>query len=132
MQALATKIFTRYPRKSIRVLEIIPPLSAIFLISMPFWGAIFFPLFLSYFIIFFNMYWLYKSANLAVCAFIAAGKIKKAELMNWLEQASKLANFEKIGHVIVIPTYQESLSKIKETIESIKNQTFPIKRVYIF
>lgn len=132
MHAFLTHFFTRYPRKSIRLLEIIPPLSSIFLISMPFWGAIFFPLLLSYFIIFFNMYWLYKSVNLAICSFISSRKIKKAENFNWLEAAAALTNLPKITHVVIVPTYQESMSKIKETINSIKDQTFPLKKIYVF
>src|SRR3972149_6958586 len=109
MHSLAKKFFARYPRKSIRLLEVIPPLSAIFMISMPFWGAIFFPLQLAYFIIFFNMYWLYKSVNLAICAFIASRKIKRAELENWLEKVQKLPKFPKMNHVIIVPTYQENI-----------------------
>src|SRR3990167_3316086 len=123
MHALATKFFTRYPRKSIRLLEVIPPLTAVFMISMPFWGALFFPLQLTYFIIFFNMYWLYKSVNLAICAFLSSRKIKESEKVDWLARTTVLNNFNKMGHVVMIPTYQEPRAKIKETIESIVDQT---------
>jgi cellulose synthase/poly-beta-1,6-N-acetylglucosamine synthase-like glycosyltransferase len=102
------------------------------MISMPFWGAIFFPLYLAYFIILFNMYWLYKSINLSLCAFIGSRKIKEAEKQDWLSRAKVLRNFKKMAHVVIIPTYQEPLSKIKETIENIANQTFPPKRIYVF
>src|SRR3990167_8745682 len=129
MHALLVKFFTRYPRKSIRLLEVIPPLISLFLISLPFWGAIYFPVLLSYFIIFFNMYWLYKSLNLAACSFISGRKIKEAERIDWLARAQILSNFSKIKHVIIIPTYQESIAKIKETIESVNAQTFPAKNI---
>ena len=132
MHALATKIFTRYPRKSTRLLEVIPPLTSVFLISMPFWGAIFFPVQLAYFIIFFNMHWLYKSANFAITAFISSRKIKAAESQDWLGKAKKLPNFSKISHVIIIPTYQESIEKLKETLNGIKEQAFPLKNLYVF
>jgi hypothetical protein len=132
MQQIANKFFTRYPRKSHRLLEIIPPLSAIFLISMPFWGAVFFPAQLAYFIIIFDVYWLYNSVNLAICAFIAARKIKKAEKENWLEKASVLPNFAKMKHLVIVPTYQESIGKIRDTINSIATQTFSSRNIYIF
>lgn len=132
MHALLTTFFTRYPRKSIRALEIIPPLLAVFLISMPFWGAVFFPLQLAYFIIFFNMYWLYKSANLAICSLISSRKIKNAEKIDWLDRVKPLPNFEKMAHVVIVPTYQEGITKIKETIESISDQTFPKSQIYVF
>src|SRR3989344_2627222 len=111
MHALLVKFFTRYPRKSIRLLEIIPPLTALSLISLPFWGAIYFPVLLSYFIIFFNMYWLYKSLNLAACSFISGRKIKEAERIDWLARAQILSNFSKINHVIIIPHTRKVLLK---------------------
>lgn len=132
MHTFIEKIFTRYPRKTLRALEITPPLMALFLISMPFWGAIFFPLLLAYFIIFFDVYWLYKSVNLAITAFVSSRKIKAAERENWLARARPLPNYSKVTHVIIIPTFQESISKIRETIESIKAQTLPLKKLFIF
>jgi hypothetical protein len=132
MHSFATKIFQRYPRKSARVLELFPPLIAVFLISMPFWGAIFLPTQLAYFVIFFNMYWLYKSSNLAFCAFIASRKIKAAEKTDYLSLAKKTPGFLKIKHIVIVPTYQESIAKIRETIDSMRNQTFPAKRMFVF
>lgn len=132
MNTLINDFFRIYPRKSMRLLEVIAPLTSLFLISVPFWGAIIFPTALTYFIIFFDVYWLYKSLNLAICSFIASKKIKEAENTNWLNKASVLPSFSKTRHVVVIPTYQENLEKLMIGIESIKNQTFPLKRIYIF
>lgn len=132
MHSTLDKLFKRYPIKSRRALEISSPLIALFLISMPVWGAIYFPVALSYFIIFFDIYWLYKSVNLVITSYIASGKIKKAEKKNWLSAGEKLSNFSKMTHLIVIPSYKESIEKIGETIESIKNQTFPGKRIYVY
>lgn len=126
------KVFTRYPRKSIRLLEILSPLTALFLISVPFWGAVIFPVQLSYFIIFFDIYWLYKSLNLAICAFTSSRKIKKAEETNYLLLASSQENFKKTHHIVIIPTYKESVHKLTETLESLKAQTFPLKQIHIF
>lgn len=126
------KIFTRYPRKSIRLLEVLSPLTALFLISVPFWGALIFPVELAYFIIFFDIYWLYKSLNLAVCSFSASRKIKKAEETNFLSLATAQDNFKKAHHVVIIPTYKESVNKLTETIESLRAQTMPLSQIHIF
>lgn len=124
--------FTRYPRKSIRLLELIPPLTALFLISVPFWGSFFFPVILAYLIIFFDIWWLYKSVNLAICSFLASRKIKIAEKTDWILQLNSLKNARDMNHIIVIPTYKESLSKLMETLDSIKVQTFPLKQLHIY
>lgn len=125
-------IFSKYPRKSVRLLEVILPLLSVTLITMPFWGSFVFPVLLAYFIIFFDVYWLYKSFNLLICLYISSKKIKNAEKTNWLKKIGDLPNSPKMSHVIIIPTYSEEIEKIKETIDGIKNQTFPLKRIYVF
>lgn len=132
MHAKLDRLFTRYPVKSRRALEILPPIIALFLITMPLWGAYFFPVALSYFIIFFDVYWFYKSVNLVVMSFIAARKIRVAEKTDWLARAKDLSGFSKVAHLIVIPSYKETYEKLKETIESIEAQTFPKKQIYIY
>lgn len=132
MHSQLDRLFTRYPIKSRRALEIIPPIIAMFLITMPLWGAYFFPLALSYFIIFFDVYWFYKSVNLVIMSFIAARKIRAAEKTDWLAKAEVLPNFSKVRHLIVVPSYKESFEKIAETIDSIKDQTLPKKQIYIY
>ena len=132
MHTTLDRIFTRYPIKSRRAMEITPPLIALFLISMPIWGAYFFPIALSYFIIFFDVYWFYKAVNLVIMSFIAARKIRAAEKTDWLAKANVLPNFSKVSHLIIIPSYKESYDKIKETIESIFDQTFPKEQIYIY
>jgi cellulose synthase/poly-beta-1,6-N-acetylglucosamine synthase-like glycosyltransferase len=99
---------------------------------MPVWGAYFFPLALSYFIIFFDVYWFYKSVHLVVMSFIAARKIRSAERTDWLAKAKVLPNFSKVSHLIIIPSYKESYEKIKETLESINEQSFPKKQIYLY
>src|SRR3989344_2139678 len=132
MHVTLDKFFTRYPIKSRRLLEVIPPLIGIFLVSLPFWGALLFPVYLAYFIIFFNVYWLYKSANLAITSWIASRKIHEAEKKDWLGEAEKIVAFDKVTHLIIIPSYKETSEKIKLTLESIKNQTFPKKRLFVY
>lgn len=132
MHTTLDRLFSRYPIKSQRALEITPPLIALFLITMPVWGAFFFPVTLAYFIIFFDVYWFYKAVNLVITSFIAAKKIRVAENTDWLKKAENLPNFSKVHHLVVIPSYKESYEKIKDTIESINDQTLPKKYIHIY
>ena len=125
------KIFTRYPVKTRRLLELFPGFISWTLILFPLWGGIFFPVFLAYFIVFFDVYWLYKSLSLTVTAFIASNKIKAAEKINWIEKAKELPDFTKMSHVIVIPNFKERVHKLRETLETVAHQTFPAKRIYV-
>ncbi|OGH02975.1 MAG: hypothetical protein A2798_00925 [Candidatus Levybacteria bacterium RIFCSPHIGHO2_01_FULL_37_17] len=125
------RIFRTYPVKTHRALEMMPGTLAWFLILFPVWGSFFIPLVVAYFILFFDVYWFYKSFTLAATAFIASRKIKEAEKKDWLFIAKPLENFEKMSHIVIIPNYTESADKIKPGIESLFNQTFPTERLHV-
>ena len=131
MTTFFNKIFATYPIKTKRLLEMLPGFVSWSLILFPIWGSFLIPLTLAYFILFFDVYWFYKSFSLVITAFIASRKIKAAEKLNWLEMAKPLENFEKINHVVVIPNYKENLDKLKSTLQSLALQTFPAKRIYV-
>jgi hypothetical protein len=122
------KIFSRYPVKTRRALELLPGLISWTIILLPVWGSLVIPTVVAYFILFFDVYWFYKSFSLAIFAFI---KIKKAEKKNWLEIAKKSPDMAKVHHVIVIPNYKEHTEKLRETLHAITKQTFPTKQLHI-
>ncbi len=131
MTGFFSKIFTRYPIKTKRALEILPGLISWTLILFPLWGSFFIPYTLAYFILFFDVYWFYKSFSLVITAFIASQKIKEAERKNWLKIAKESPGFEKVSHIVVIPNYKENVDKLRETVKSLANQSFPTKRIYV-
>lgn len=131
MTHLFNKVFIRYPIKTKRLLEILPGFVSWSIILFPIWGSLFIPYVLAYFILFFDIYWFYKSFNLVITAFIASKKIKKAEKINWLEKSITLDNFNKTNHIVIIPNYKESLNKLRETIKSIVSQTFPTRQIFV-
>lgn len=131
MTPLFNKIFSRYPIKSTRVLEVVPGFLAWMIILFPLWGALVIPTIVAYFILFFDVYWCYKSFSLVVSAFISSRKIRAAEKINWLEKAQGLEGFNKAHHVLVIPNYKESADKVRLTLEALANQTLSPKKLHI-
>lgn len=125
------KIFKRYPIKTRRFLEILPGFLSWSIILFPIWGSLLIPYVVAYFILFFDVYWFYKSFSLVINAFIASRRIRKAENENWLKKARKLQGFEKTTHVVVVPNFKETISKMRDTLEAIAQQTFPTERIYV-
>lgn len=125
------KVFTRYPIKTKRALEILPGFVSWFLILFPLWGALLIPYIVAYFVLFFDVFWFYRSFALLITAYIASQKIKRAEKVNWLDESEKQKDFEKVNHIVLIPNYQEGIEKLRRLIESIQYQTFPKDRVYV-
>ncbi len=131
MTAFFQKVFTRYPIKTKRFLEILPGTVSWTLILFPVWGSLLIPYIVAYFILFFDVYWFYKSFSLAIMAFIASRKIKKSENENWFNKIKTLKNYQKISHVVIIPNYTETVGKLRTTLNSIASQTFPAKRIFV-
>lgn len=125
------KVFTRYPIKTRRFLELLPGLLSWTVILSPIWGSLFAPTLLAYFILFFDIYWFYKSYSLVINAYRGAKRIKHAERQNWLEKAKALPDFKKVQHVVILLSYKESLTKMKTTIEHLAMQTLPLDQLHI-
>ncbi|MDO8657935.1 MAG: glycosyltransferase family 2 protein [Candidatus Levybacteria bacterium] len=125
------KIFTRYPNRTRRLIEILYGLSSWALILSPIWGSLLIPYVIAYFILFFDVYWFYKSFSLTITAYIASKKIRNAEKQNWLEKVEKLNNFKKVNHIIIIPNFTEGVGILRKSIESIAKQSFPLKQIHV-
>lgn len=131
MTSFFDRLFTTYPIKSRRSIELMLGLTTWLIILSPVWGSFLFPVFTAYFILFFDMYWFYKSYQLVRTSYIATYKIKKAEKIDWLEKARKFENMNKVHHFLIMPNYQETFEKLDETLDNLLKQTFPIKQLHI-
>lgn len=121
----------RHPVKTQRFLEILPGFSSWSLILFPIWGSLIIPEIVAYYIITFDIYWLYRSLTMATLAVIAHFKIRASAAYNWLHDLRKLPGWQQIHHIIVIPTYKEPLPTLRRTLDSLSKQTFPLKRISI-
>lgn len=123
-------IVTKYDRQITRVLEIIPPLISWTLLSAPFWASFFVPEIVAYFIIIFDVYFVYKAATLATNAVRAYRRIQWTKKINWLERLRKEnLPFERIRHLVFIPTYKEPLEILKRTLTFLSEQEFPSHQI---
>lgn len=125
------KLFTKYPIKTNRSLSAVPGLVSWTLIFFPLWGSIIVPYAVAYFILFFDVWWFYRSFSLAITAYLGSKKINEAEKQNWLEKGEKLENFDKVNHVIIIPNYKETPEKLRRIVGTLAAQTFPLKRIHV-
>src|SRR5579872_3528297 len=131
MTTFFDKLFKRYPIETRRALEVFPGFFSWMLILLPIWGAFIFPTIVAYFILFFDVYLFYKSFSLVVTAYISSKRIEKSEKQNWVDKASLLKHYEKVNHIIIIPTYREPIDKLRLTLSAIASQTFPTKRLHV-
>lgn len=131
MGSLITTWVRRHPAKSQRILEIFPGAVSWFLITFPIWGSFIVPNLVAYYIITFNVYWLYRSFTMAGLAIFAHFKIKASQANDWITDLEVFPDWGKVHHIIVIPTYKEPLTTLERTLTALSNQTFPTSRLAI-
>lgn len=112
-----------------RALEILPGLVSWNLILFPIWGAFVWPVGVAYFVLLFNVFWLYKSSGIAFFSTISHFRIKASENYNWMGQVKNYNNWHKLRHIVIIPTYKEPLHTLERTLGALANQTFPTKKI---
>jgi len=124
-------IIQRHPVRTQRFLEILPGFTSWSLILFPIWGSLIIPEIVAYYILLFSVYWLYRSISMAVLATIAHFRILASQRYNWLEDLKQFPDWQKVHHIVVIPTYKEPLTTLQRTLENLKKQTFPLERISI-
>jgi hypothetical protein len=124
-------VFRKYPIKTRRMLEVIPGFITWTIISSPLWGSLFIPTILAYSILFFDVYYFYKSFLLAITAFFGSKKIRETEAQDWMKKVRTLPNYNKVNHIIIIPNYKERIEKLQRTLSVLTKQTFSLNNIYI-
>jgi hypothetical protein len=125
------RFIQRHPVKTKRALEIIPGLVSWFLILFPVWGSLVIPEIVAYYIIGFSVYWFYRSMTTAVLAVLGYFKLKSYQVYDWMADVRRNPDWQKIHHIIVIPTYKEPLPTLRRTLARLTEQTFPTKKLHI-
>jgi cellulose synthase/poly-beta-1,6-N-acetylglucosamine synthase-like glycosyltransferase len=123
--------FRRHPVKTKRFLEIFPGFFSWSLILFPLWGSFVFPVVVAYYIIGFNVYWLYKSITMASLAIMAHFRLKASIAYDWMADVRQFPDWNKVQHIVVIPTYKEPIATLKRTLDNLSHQTFPVKNLTI-
>ena len=119
-------IRTRGRATLIRVLECIPILTALFVVTSLFWGPIFFPLPFVFGILSFHVYWLWRTMMNGTHAVKGYRLINRHKDMDWrakFVEAKAAGNvpfeWDEIRHIIIVPNYTESIEKLRMGLDSI-------------
>lgn len=121
----------KHDKAVIRFLEIVPGLVSWNIILFPWWGILVMPSVVAYFILLFNVYWLYQSLQVAVTATIAHLRIQASMNYDWLGDLKAFPDWQKVHHVIIIPTYKEPLHILQRTFKSLADQDLPHKQLTV-
>lgn len=118
-------------RVKYRILEIIPGLliwlTLILSVVLSFWT----PLYLIYFIILYDLYWLFKVFYFIVNLTASWRNLRHDRKIDWEEKVRALPNWQRIYHLIFLPTYKEETAIIRLTLQSIVANNYPGEKMII-
>jgi cellulose synthase/poly-beta-1,6-N-acetylglucosamine synthase-like glycosyltransferase len=114
-----------------RILEILPGFVSWNLILFLIWGGYFFPVVTAYFILAFDVFWVWKGFSMTVATFISHLRIKAAERLDWMREVKGFGDWERVKHVVMIMIANEPPETYTKTVEALTRQTFPLKQIAV-
>ena len=114
-----------------RFFEILPG----FLAWLTLLGVVFFswysPVGVAFFIIFFYVYWLLKTLYLFIHLRSSYNKMKESMEVDWFQNLKSefSNNWGEYYHLLILPTYKESIETIRETFNAVVNSDYPKDKI---
>ena len=102
--------------------------------------SVFFPIFASFFIIAFDLYWLIKTGFLSFHLRASHKQMNKNLSVNWPEMLDKLSpseykidisHWSGIYHLIILPFFKEPIGVVRDSIAAILKSDIPAKNNFI-
>lgn len=110
-----------------RLGEMIMPLCTWAVILMPLWLSPFHPAVVAYFILAFNLFFLYKSTTTTFYAVISYREVQLHSKIPYFEKIQKIPEAKEVKHILIVPNYKEPLYKLESTIKSFVENDYPYK-----
>ncbi len=123
-----------------RVLEMVPGLVSWAIIIGPIWLSFSYPWLVAYFVLSFDFYWLCRALWFAGAVVIAFGRIRRVQQVDWSARCADMGaatvsdltagapRADDYIHLALIPTYTESLDKLRHTVRALADADWPAER----
>lgn len=89
------------------------------------------PLGTMYFIILFDLYWLFRVFYFTPFILLSWYRYRQALKRDWLQEAKVLAGYNEIHHVIFLPFSRESAAVVEETLKALTRAAYPTQKMII-
>lgn len=82
-------------------------------------------------IIIFDLYWVLKILYLSIHQITSFQKMEKNLKVDWFQKVKKIKGWERIHHLIILPTYKEPKEIIRSSCQAIYKTKYPKNKVTI-
>lgn len=114
-----------------RTLEVLPAFLAwstlLILIFLSWWK----PVWVAYFIIAFDIYWLLLVFYLCLHLLAAYRNLKRNLKINWSEKCRDIEEWSDIYHLVILPVYNEDREIVETSLKAIVNDGYPLDKMIV-
>lgn len=133
----------KYEKRVHRFLEILPGFLTWTLLLSPVWLGLLFPQAIIFFLTFLTVFWFYLGIKFTYGAFKGYGIYQEELKVKWFEKVKELEfkklpekdtlpkDLSNLKHFVLIPVVNESKEILTQSLNSILNQTFPKKQIFL-
>lgn len=116
-----------------RFLEILPGGLTWLALTLPIWLSFFLPFAVAYLIILADIYWLITACRISILVLIGYRRTKAAMQVNWQQRlkADFPDQWAKYYHLIVLPTYNESIEVLRPAFEAVVQSSYDPKKIFL-
>lgn len=114
-----------------RLLEMIPGACVWTTFILAIVLSFFKPLWVIYFIILFDLYWLLRVTYFVFYLIFSWKRFHEDVQVDWLAKVKTISNWEKIYHIIFLPTSGEPLEVLRETLNSLLRSDYPAEKMML-
>lgn len=116
-----------------RMFEILPGALLWLTLTSPLWLSYLLPFAVAYLILLADTYWLISAIKIAFLIYIGYRRMEKAKSVDWLNKLQEEfpKKWDNYYHLLVIPTYTESLEVLAPAFDAIVNSTYPKDKIFL-
>lgn len=89
------------------------------------------PLWVIYFVIVFDLYWLFRVLYYLPFLLVSWWRFRRDAKIDWQARVRATRGYDRIRHLVFLPTYKEEIGVIRETLLRIAASAFPSDRLLI-
>ncbi len=116
-----------------RFLEILPGAATWIALTTPIWLSFSFPFAVAYLILLADVYWLVGAFRISALIFVGYNKMETARKIDWHKKLEEdyPQHWQEYYHLIVLPTYNESLEVLAPAFEAVAKSDYPKDKIFL-
>jgi len=89
------------------------------------------PIWAIYFIIVFDLYWLWRVSYFVLWLVISWHYYRKEIKVNWFATVKEKPRWQEIWHIVFLPTYRDELQVVEATVQALTTSIYPLDRMIV-